>query len=247
MVAWLWIRLDSLWDALWFFLLRSGQNFPNSDFFFMFFFKEMLIPGPPTGCHEILNLPGFSIFCSNYINIWWWSWPFCIPQWPVQPSLSHHRLISHVILFSHCSLRKQNVLFNWRLWRKNENHLFILPNQCFCHFTDVSSVLMLKTGKKQSRFNCSNSHKPRANEPFTSFYQSAQMWILYTYTTPSIIYFDTGWLSNIKRNLSVQTPSKSIEVEQGKKTEWHKNVFCPCGTSQPSVAEASGFLECQKP
>lgn len=86
------------------------------------------------------------------------------------------------------------------------------PSQCFHSFTDVNSVLLLKTVKKQSRFNCSNSRKPKANEPFTSFCQSAQLWILYTYATTSIIDFDTGWLSNIKRNVSLQIQSKSIKV-----------------------------------
>lgn len=216
MVAWLlWIRLH-LWTLC---EMHSGSFYWGLDSIFLTvissscsssnLFKEMLIPGPPTGCHEILNLSGYSIICSNYINIWWWSWSFCIPQWPMQLSVTHHRLISHV----NCSLKKKKkVLFKWRLWRKNGYHLFILPIQCFHCFTDVSSVLLLKTERKQSRFNCSNSCKPRANEPFTSFCQSAQMCILYTYTTPSIIYFDTGWLSNIKRSVSVQTYSKSIKV-----------------------------------
>lgn len=81
--------------------------------------------------------------------------------------------------------------------------------------------------KKQSRFNCSNSYKPRANEPFISFCQSAQLWILYTYASTSIIDFSTGWLTDIKRNVSVQIQSKSIKVHQCKKTEWKKKSFLP--------------------
>lgn len=139
MVAWLlWIRLH-LWTLC---EMHSGSFYCGLGSIFLtvisssyssnLFFKEMLLPGPPPGCHEILNLSGFSIICSNYINFWWCSWSFCIPQWPMQPSLTHHRLISHV----NCSLKKQNVLFKWRLWRKNGCHLFILP--CSFHVSLMS-------------------------------------------------------------------------------------------------------------
>lgn len=107
------------------------------------FFKEMLIPGPPIKCHEILTRSGFSIICSNYISIWWWSWSFCIPQWPMQPSVTHHRLISHV----HCSLKKTiNVLFRWRKRKEKwispvhpSQSMFPLSHWCqFCASTKNS-------------------------------------------------------------------------------------------------------------
>lgn len=120
MVTWLlWIRLDSGLPVrcyvLWFFLLRTGQYFPNSDFFFTFFFKSFFqgVVNPRATYRMPRNYKPFrfSIIYSKYINFWWWSWSFCIPQWPMQPSLTHHRLISHVNCFlkTKCSLQLETL------------------------------------------------------------------------------------------------------------------------------------------
>lgn len=57
--------------------------------------------------------------------------------------------------------------------------------------------------------------------------------------------FDTGWLTNIKRNLPVKIRiCKSIKLQRNRKQN-EKHVFPPYGPSEPSVTAVSGFPKCQ--